>query len=248
VFALLWSVSYGGEFSIGGEFSMFCPARDLRAVMAQVSDPRGRKGRRHPLSAILTAVVCAVMSGANGYKPIAQWLHEQPVDFWHFLGFTRRPLRYGALRNVLMAIPPEAFEDVLAGWLREVHGGDPPPDVLRGMSIDGKVMRGTGTIDQRALTLISAFDHEIACVLLQQAVPADTNEQKAGLELLKRMVLTGRVVTADAAHCYPETCDQVTDSGGHYVFTAKDNQPRLVTAISAEFSAADAVFSPLSST
>ena len=226
---------------------MTSPARDLRRYLAQVPDPRGRKGTRHPLSAILTAVICAVLSGANGYKPIAQWLHTQTVDFWHFLGFTRTPIKYGALRNLLMEISPEAFEAALAEWLREIHGGDPPPESLQGMSIDGKVLRGTLALDQRALMLISAYDHKTASVLRQQAVPADTNEQKAALELLKKLVLTGRVVTADAAHCQQETCQQIVDSGGHYVFTAKDNQPTLVAIISSEFAASDAVFSPLPS-
>ena len=50
------------------------------------------------------------------------------------------------------------------------------------------VARGTRTLDQMALMLISAFDHESACVLLQHAVPAETNEHKAALELLKQMV------------------------------------------------------------
>lgn len=223
------------------------PAGDLRRYLAQVPDPRGRNGRRHPLSAILTAVICGVFSGANGYKPIAQWLHKQPVDFWHFLGFTRRPLKYGALRNVLMAIEPNEFEGALMAWLRAVHGEDPASGSLRGVSIDGKALRGTRTIDQTALILISAFDHDSACVLLQRAVPRETNEQKAALDLLKQMVLTGRVITADAAHCYPETCEQIVDSGGHYVLTAKDNQPTLVAAISSEFTALDAAFSPLPS-
>jgi hypothetical protein len=226
---------------------MTFPARDLRQYLAQVPDPRGRKGRRHPLSAILTAVICAVLSGANGYKPIAQWLHRQTVDFWHFLGFTRRPLNYGALRNLLMVLPPEDFEAALTAWLREIHGGDPPPEALQGVSIDGKVLRGTRTLDQRALMLISAFDQQGAHVLLQRAVPADTNEQKAALELLKDLVLRGRVITADAIHCQQETCEQVVDSGGHYVLTAKDNQPTLVATISSEFAALDAAFSPLSS-
>ena len=96
------------------------PAGDLRQYLSQVLDPRGRKGIRHPLSAILTAVVCAVLSGANGYKPIAQWLHNQPLGFWHFLGFTRKPLKYGALRNLLMVLDPQAFEEALSAWLDEI--------------------------------------------------------------------------------------------------------------------------------
>ena len=226
---------------------MISPAGDLRTFMAQVPDPRGRKGTRHPLSAILTAVVCAVLCGANGYRPIVEWLHQQPVDFWHFLGFTRRPLQYGALRNLLMAISAESFEAAFAAWLRATCHGDPSPESLQGVSIDGKVLRGSRALDQRALMLISAYDHDTAHVLQQCAVPSDTNEQKAGLELLKKLILTGRVITADAAHCQQETCQQIVDSGGHYVITAKNNQPTLTAMISSEFAALDAAFSPLSS-
>jgi hypothetical protein len=199
----------------------------------------------------LTAVVCAVLCGSNGYRPIAQWLHNQTVDFWHFLGFRRRPIKYGALRNLLNAISPESFEKVLGAWLRDVYGADPPPEgdpapeSLEGISIDGKTLRGTRTLDEAARMLVSAYDHQTSCILRQLAVEADTNEQKAALELLKQLVLTGRVVTGDALHCQQETCRQIVDSGGHYVLTAKDNQPTLVATISSEFAALDAAFSPL---
>lgn len=228
---------------------MISPAGDLRQHMAQVLDPRGREGKRHPLSAILTAVVCAVICGANGYKPICQWLHQQPVDFWHFLGFTRRPIRYGALRNLLLVLDPQAFEEALAAWLRSlsrpITAPEVPTETLSAVAIDGKALCGTGGIDQRALMLVAAFEHRTGTVLRQQSVPEDTNEQKAALELLKQLVLTGRVVTADALHCQQETCQLITDSGGHYVFPVKENQPTLLTAISSEFTAQDVAFSPL---
>ena len=44
---------------------MISPAGDLRDFMSQVPDPRGRQGRRHALSAILTAVVCGELCGAS---------------------------------------------------------------------------------------------------------------------------------------------------------------------------------------
>lgn len=224
---------------------MISPAGDLRQFMAQVPDPRGRKGTRHPLSAILTAVICAVLSGANGYKPIAQWLHNQTVDFWHFLGFTRRPLKYGALRLVLMALDPQAFEDALLAWLKQTHGTEPAEDELRGVALDGKALCGAKTLDQRALMLIAAFDHQTASVIRQHAVPAGANELLAARDLLRQLVLTGRVITADAMHCQQETCRQIVDSGGDYLVTVKDNQSTLHRAISQEFTAQNAVFSPL---
>lgn len=131
---------------------MSSPAGDLRRFLAQVPDPRGRKGTRHPLAAILTAVVCAVLCGANGYQPIAQSLHSQTADFWHFLGFIRRPIKAGTLRNLLMALSPEVFEQVLADWYRHVSGGDPAPEDLQAVAIDGKAL--CGTRHSLALTLL----------------------------------------------------------------------------------------------
>jgi hypothetical protein len=64
------------------------PTKDLLAALAQVPDPRGRKGRCHCISAMLTAVVCAVLSGARGYRAIVQWLHLQDAATWHWMGFT----------------------------------------------------------------------------------------------------------------------------------------------------------------
>jgi hypothetical protein len=212
--------------------------------MAQVSDPRGRKGTRLPLSAILTAVICAGRCGANGYKPIAQWLHAPSVDFWRFLGFTRRPIQYGALRNLPMALDPRAFEDALWAWLGQMQGSEGRGETLSAIAIDGKALRGTKSLDQRALMLIAAFDHETARVLRQHAVPRDPNAQRAVLALLKPLVPTGRVITADALHCQQETRRRLIDSGGHCVLTVKDNQQTLRDAISLEFTAQPAVFSP----
>jgi predicted transposase YbfD/YdcC len=222
---------------------------DLRVAMAKVKDPRDLRGIRHPLPAVLSAVVCAVLCGANGYQAIGDWLHSQSVDFWHFLGFKRRPLSAGGLRLVLMALDPEAFEAALNAWLAplravpsESSSGSP---ALSAIAIDGKTLRGSDTLDRAATLLVAAFDHQTSTVLKQQAVPAGTNEQKAALDLLKHLVLTGRVITADALHCQTETCQQILDSGGDFVLTVKANQPTLEAAIASEFAAQDAAFSPL---
>jgi predicted transposase YbfD/YdcC len=96
--------------------------------------------------------------------------------------------------------------------------------------------------------LLAVIDQRTNCVLHQRAVSPETNEHKAALELLKDLVLTGRVVTADAAFCHQDFCEAVVDSGGHYVLSVKENQPQLLAAISSEFAAEEAAFSPLRST
>ena len=60
-------------------------------MLAAIPDPRGRKGRRHPLAAMLAVIVCGLLTGARGYKAIAQSTRVQGASVWHWLGFQRRP-------------------------------------------------------------------------------------------------------------------------------------------------------------
>jgi hypothetical protein len=67
----------------------------LLASLSTVPDPRSAHGRRHPLSEMLAAGCCAILCGARGFKPIAQWLHDQDIALAHALGFTRKPPKWG---------------------------------------------------------------------------------------------------------------------------------------------------------
>ena len=48
------------------------PGGSLLTFLSQVPDPRGRKGRRHSLSAMLTTVVCGVLCGNRGYSQLVE--------------------------------------------------------------------------------------------------------------------------------------------------------------------------------
>jgi hypothetical protein len=91
------------------------------------------------------------------------------------------------------------------------------------------------TAHQRSIHLLAILDQQTGCVLSQQQVAAYTNEAKAALELLRTLVLKGRVVTGDAMFCQREICQEVALGGGDYFFVVKDNQPTLRAAIAAEF-------------
>ena len=232
----------GGVFSHGGDSLNPVPARSLLAYLAQVPDPRGHQGRRHTLAAMLAAITCAVLCGSKGCSAIAQWVHAQPVKFWHLLGFTRTPPTENCFRDLLLRLSPEAFEAALATWIAEALQTDLSETSLEAVAIDGKSLCGTLQPHARAIHLLSAFDHQTGCTLGQLRVDSKTNEAKAALELLTKMVLQGRVITADAMFCQREVCQHIVNQGGHYLVVVKDNQPTLREAIAAEFQAA---FSPL---
>lgn len=217
----------------------------MLAHLSQVPDPRGRKGVRHSLAAMLTATICGVLCGARGYVSLVEWLHEQPVDVWHWMGYTRRPPRKDCFRDLLMRLDPDALERALRTWITEELGLSDSEETLSGVSLDGKTLCGTLRAFTKAVHLLAAVDHQTGCVLSQCRVDEKTNEHKAALVLLRDLVLKGRVIVGDAMFCQREVCEQIVDSGGDYLLIVKDNQPTLLREIEQEFAAQDAAFSPL---
>jgi DDE_Tnp_1-associated/Transposase DDE domain len=206
----------------------------LLSRLAQIPDPRGRQGRRHSLAAMLAAIVCGILSGARGYKAIAQWARAQHATIGPWLGFQRRPPCANSFRNLLLALDPQILEAVLRQWIEGVLG-QPLADSLPGVSIDGKTLCNTLATHERNVHLLSLFDQTMGGVLGQQAVDPSTNEAKAAFDLLKAVVLEGRLITGDAMFCQRDLCREIIAGKGDYLLIVKDNQPELKAAIEAEF-------------
>ncbi len=219
-------------------------SRSLLDALEQVTDPRGRQGQRHPHTAMLAAVVCAVLCGARGLRPIAQWVRAQVPATWHWLGFKRKPPCANCFSNLLKSISVEEFERAVRQWTDRVTQGTPRDESLSALSIDGKTLCGTLQPHQRAIHLLSAFDHQSGCVLSQMQVDHKTNEAKTAISFLKTLVLEGKVIVGDAMFCQREVCREILDSGGDYLFVVKDNQPTLLRDIASAFADTKA-FSPL---
>ena len=209
-------------------------AGNLLAMLSAIPDPRGRQGRRHPLAAMLAAIVCGILSGARGYKAIAQWARAQHATIGPWLGFQRRPPCANCFRNLLLALDPEVLEAVLCAWMQAVLG-KPLPNTLPGVSLDGKTLCNTLSAHERNVHLLSFFDQTIGGVLGQQAVDPTTNEAKAALDFLKAVVLEGRLITGDAIFCQRDLSQEIIAAKADYLLVVKDNQPELKAAIEAEF-------------
>jgi hypothetical protein len=183
---------------------------------------------------MLSAIVCGILTGARGYRAIAQWARAQHATSGPWLGFQRRPPCANAFRNLLLALDPHVLEAVLRQWMEAVLG-QPLPDALPGVALDGKTLCGTLAAHERNVHLLSLFEQALGGVLAQQAVDPTTNETKAALDLLQAIVLEGRLVTGDAMFCYRDVCQAVVAAEGDYLFVVKDNQPELKAAIEVEF-------------
>lgn len=217
---------------------------DLFSFLEQVTDPRGRQGLRHPITAMLATIICATLCGARGFKPIAQWIRSQEPSTWHWLGFKRTPPCANSFSDLLKLIDPVEFERIILRWADSLDGIEIDNESLQAVSIDGKVLCGTLQDHQRAVHLLAAFDHQTGYVLSQTVVDPKTNEAKTALLLLKTLVLKGKVIVGDAMFCQREVCKEILDSGGDYFFVVKENQPTLLKNIQLAFANTEG-FSPL---
>ena len=192
------------------------------------------------MQALIAAVVCGILSGARGCTAIADWIRLQPPEFWHALGFLRKPPTKNCYRNALLSIEAERLEQILATWLEQLF----PEGLtsLQAVAVDGKTLCNTLQKHGRSIHLLALMDHATGGVIRQMQMPPETNEHKAALALLTSIVLKGKVITGDAMFCQRDLCKQIVDSGGDYYLRVKDNQPELKAAIEAEFHSA---FSPL---
>jgi DDE_Tnp_1-associated/Transposase DDE domain len=216
-------------------------ALSLLEELASVPDPRSAKGRRHPLSAILSLTVVATLAGMKSLEAIAQFGRDHGVAFAHALGFTRgKTPNKSCLSKLFRRLDVAALEETLGRWILgrvQHHGWD-------AIALDGKTARGSADGDAPGVHLLTAYVPAAAAVLKQIRVDAKTNEHKASLRLLGVLPLAGKVVTADAMFTHRDFAQEVRDHGGDYLLIVKDNQPELKAHIQAALHQ-DADFSPL---
>jgi len=200
----------------------------LYEVLAEVSDPRRAQGRRHPLGAMLSLACVALLSGRQTVLAISEWAADYGEEYLERfeIGWTRAPSQATWYR-VLGAIDWEELEARVYQWVQQVMEVLGEAAALRGMSIDGKAMRGSqkqGAVDAH---LLSAVGHQLSMTLIQVAVSDKTNEIGALGDLLRRLMIEGWVVTTDALLTQRHVAQALIERKADYLFIVKDNQPSL---------------------
>jgi predicted transposase YbfD/YdcC len=192
--------------------------------LAEVRDPRDPRGRCFSLVSLLLVTLCATAAGFGSYRAMAQWAAAAgPVELLRLglrpcgpFQLVRTPSA-DTLRRALTLVRPADLEVLL-----RVRGLD-----LETVAVDGKVLRGSGSGESVAVTVIGAMAQNGALVA-QQRVADKGNEIPALAPLLSVLDLQGVVVTADALHTQVETAKVlVEEMGAHFVLVVKRNQPAL---------------------
>lgn len=198
----------------------------LYARLERVTDQRDRRGLRYPLPLVLIAIVLAKMAGEDKPEGIAEWAQLRKEMFIETLGLQRPTMPSDSTYRRIVSVAVEAQE--LANVVSEFLSALPQVGSNAQIAIDGKTVRGTIAFGQtRGLHLLAAYLPGAGVVLAQVEVEPDTNEIGAAPTVLKMLDLQGKIVTGDALFAQRELSALIVQAGGDYVWTVKDNQPRL---------------------
>ena len=201
----------------------------LWAALASIPDHRRAAGKRYPLASLLLIAVAALLSGRRDQLGIVRWGRRLSAEAFVAIGIKRQRVPAPSVWCTLFQeLDIAALEPVLGLW---VAGGSPPGHV----AIDGKRLRGSATAHAPGVHLLAAFSAALQGVIGQLRVAPESNEITAALELLKTLPLSGVTITGDAIFTQREICQVITERGGDYFFTVKDNQPALKADIALAF-------------
>ena len=204
----------------------------LREAWDGVPDHRSSQGRRHPLGAVLSLAVCAMLCGARSLYAIAQWGRDHRAAAGQAPGFPlgKTPC-VATLRRVFKDLDVAAFEEVLREWVK-----DSGVELGSVVSVDGKTLRGIHGEEIPGVHLVSAYAAGSGAVLTQVATVGKGQELAAAKAVLGQISLEGKTVVADALLTQREVCQQIVDGGGDYLLPVKENQPTLQRDLADAFS------------
>ncbi|WP_237693535.1 transposase family protein [Streptomyces sp. SID2888] len=155
----------------------------LSGFLGLVPDPRGVRGRRYQLSALVAAAAASVLAGARSLTAITEWIADAPAWACRALGFPLAPLtgtvsvpHPHTLRRLLVKLDGDALDQAIGAFL--TARTTPTGPGLRAIAVDGKALRGSRTATTPYVTLLAAMDHT-GHVLAQRQV-ADKSRVAGG--------------------------------------------------------------------
>lgn len=200
----------------------------LLELLHKLTDPRKKRGIRHPFDSVLALSIMAVLSGMRSYEAISEWASEVPNELLRRLDCWRRQApSESTFRRVLSKANASEIDEKVGKWLEKQVS-------LKGVGValDGKVLRGSRDGEKPGRHLLSVLTHQEGIVVGQREVGEKTNEIPESKPLLEPLALEGAVVTADALHTQTKFAQNVVENKkADYVLIAKENQPTLLEDI-----------------
>jgi DDE_Tnp_1-associated len=178
-------------------------------ILREVRDPR-QVNAQHDLGDILFVALASFVCGGKSCVDMSDFAKNRLSELREVIDLKFGAPSHDTFSRVFRLLDPEelstAFGRCLAMIGRELGLGGSAGVV----AIDGKSLR-RGYEAGRAFMpplMVNVFDAETRLTLAQARAPGG-NEAKAGLALLKSVVLKGCTVTGDALYCRSDVAEAV---------------------------------------
>ena len=188
-----------------------------------LEDPRNGNHKKHHFGEVLFMVVTATLCGMNNYSEIEDFCELQLDWFKKWIKVPHGIPRAQTFANIFAVIEPKHFNDCLRAHLATIS--KPLRDEI--IAIDGKSLRGSHTVKQGPVHVVSAWAAKQRLTLCQSHVPKKKNEIWAIEEILRLLDLEGHTVTIDAMGTQRKFAETIVAKKGNYLFALKGNQEAL---------------------
>jgi predicted transposase YbfD/YdcC len=203
----------------------------IGSYFESLTDPRHTRNRKHLFLDIIVIAVCGVICGCDGPTAIRRWAVNRTQWLKTFLTLPNGIPSRDCIRNLLIALQPQAFQKCFQDWIAHLIVTDDGPARL--VAIDGKTNRRShdAASGLGPLHIVSAWATEQGIALGQVATQEKSNEITAIPVLLAQIELKKTLITIDAMGCQKDIARDIVAGGGDFVIAVKDNQPKLADAI-----------------
>lgn len=221
---------------------MNSPTSDsLLAAFGRITDPRHRRGVRHPFDSLLALTFLGLLCRQVDFAAIARWAKGHWQELREPLGFTQPYAPHATtLSRAAASYSIDEFRDALAQWLAAVLAEDGP----MAAAVDGKISKQAFDRDGHPIHVLNVFAHDLKLLLAGWPLDGDKKTEpevlKAHLDELFAAYPSLQVLTGDALFCQRSLARAIIDADRHYILAVKDNQPQLHEATRTAFAAAEA--------
>lgn len=201
----------------------------LLDAMQRLTDPRKRRGVRHPYPSLLGLTLLGLLCRQSDFTSIARWARQHWAKLRGPLGFTRKDAPHGTtLGRACARYCASEFSSALLDWLRTLL--DPQAPLTA--AVDGKTSKQSHDAGGDPLHVLNVFAHDIKVCLAQWPVgdgkETEPEVLKAHLGELFDAYPALQLLTGDAIFTQRPLARLITERGKDYLTTIKDNQPDLL--------------------
>lgn len=190
---------------------------------------RSNKGNiRHRLDDIIILMIFGRASGYVGRADILEFGRHNINRFRKMKMFRNGIPSEATLCRVENGINDLAMADRMQEFVEVFHAELlKSGDGMEIICIDGKSERGTVQANGRNPDIVSAYSFQTGIILATEACQEKSNEIKAVPQLIDKIDVSGKIVTADAMSMQKEIIDRIRGNGGDFLIELKANQRSL---------------------